>query len=297
MPSALDIAKFINQPLHGQDVHIDGFSELSAIRSNTLVFAKKYNEQFADILNKSIDTLSIVTPEYTGKLTVSHLISDNPRLDFIKALSHFFAPGERKAFIHPRAIIEDGAQIGKDVYIGANCYISGESVIGDNCILHPNVVIDNKVIMGNNCEIKSGAVIGQEGFGFERDEAGIPTHFPHFGNVVIGNNVFIGSNSTVERAALGSTVIDDNVKIDDLVQIGHNSRICRNTMITVGAIICGGATIENDCYVAPNVSIKEKVKIGTKSFIGLGAVVIRNVEAGDTVIGNPAHPLIKKSKE
>lgn len=293
MISANEIANFLHLPLQGDNIGITCFSDFLNPKANSLIFVKKYNDNLLDFLNSRPDILAIVCPEYAEKLTSSHIISSNPRLDFINALGHFFAPVPKKGFIHPTANIENGAQIGKNVFIGAGCYISAESIIGDNCILHPNVVIDNKVEIGTHCEIKSGAVIGQEGFGFERNEKGIPTHFPHFGNVVIGNNVFIGSNTTVERAALGSTIIEDNVKIDDLVQIGHNSHIGKNTMITVGSIICGGAVIEDNCYVAPNVSIKEKITIGTKAFIGLGAVVIKNVEADTTVVGNPAHPLIK----
>lgn len=285
---ASEIAHFLNLSLNGGDIEIDHFAELSNIDDHSLLFAKKYTVENVARLNTHTDTLAIVTPEFNGQLRCSYLCSANPRLDYIRALTRFFAPERKTVGIHPTAVVEPGAQVGADVTIGAHCYISAGAVIGDRTIIHPNVIIDNHVRIGHDCEIKSGAVIGQEGFGFENDEHGVPLHFPHFGNVVIGNHVFIGSNSTVERAALGSTRIDDNVKIDDLVQVGHNSHIGRNSMITVGAIICGGAILEDGAYIAPNANIKEKVVVGRGSLVGLGAVVLKDVEEGRVVAGNPA---------
>lgn len=88
-------------------------------------------------------------------------------------------------------------------------------------------------------------------------------------------------------------MIEDNVKVDDLVQIGHNSSTGMNTLITVGSILCGGVVVEENCYVAPNVTIREKVHVARNSFLGMGTVVIRDVDAGSTIIGNPGKLLIK----
>ena len=288
MITAKETATFLQLPLIGEDITIECYAQLSDPKPHSVVFAKKYNDEYVGKLNCCDNILAIVTSEYTGKITCSYLISDNPRLDYIRVLSHFFATQKPRGFIHPSADIEIGAEIGKGVYIGAGCYISAQSCVGDGCILHPNVVLDNAVVLGKNCEIKSGAVLGQEGFGFERDKEGNPVHFPHFGNVLVGDNVFIGSNSTVERATLGSTVIEDDVKIDDLVQIGHNSHIGRGSMITVGAIVCGGAILKPQSYLAPNVSVKEKVIIGRGGFAGLGAVVLKDVPDEAVVAGVPA---------
>lgn len=296
MPTASDIAHFLHLPLNGEDANIQAFSQLSSPEPHSVVFAKRFRQEYVDALNNVPNILAIVTNDFSGLLSCSHILSDNPRMDFIRTLSQFFAPSRPPGFIHPTAVVEEGATIGKNVFVGAGCYISSECVIGDDCILHPRVVLDNRVVMGCGCEIKSGAVLGQEGFGFERDENGIPTHFPHFGDVVMGNRVFIGSNTTVERATLGSTVIEDDVKIDDLVQIGHNSRIGTRSMIAVGAIVCGGVVLEAGSYLAPNVCVKEKVTIGSGGFAGLGAVVLRDVEPQSVVVGNPAKPLVKKSK-
>lgn len=293
--TANDIAKHLGSSLNGEDTTIERYAQLTAPLPHSIVFAKKYSDETVYALNKCNNILAIVTRDYIGKLTCSHIISDNPRLDYIKVLSNFFVQKKPKGFIHPTANIESGATIGKDVFIGAGCYVSAQCVVGDGCVLHPNVVLDNRVVLGHNCEIKSGAVLGQEGFGFERNERGVPVHFPHFGDVVVGNNVFIGSNTTVERATLGSTVIEDDVKIDDLVQIGHNSHIGEGSMVTVGAIVCGGAVLEPYSYLAPNVTVKEKVTIGHGGFAGIGAVVLRDVADGAVVAGVPAK-VINKNK-
>lgn len=294
MITSKDIAEYLQLQLVGENIVIERYSQLSDPQRNSIVFAKKYSDEFVAKLNEDKDLLAIVTQEYNRRIRCSYIVSNNPRLDYIKVLSYFFTQKRVGGFVHPTATIEKGAIIGKDVYVGPGCYVSSQCIVGDGCVLHPNVVLDNCVILGKNCEIKSGAVLGQEGFGFERNADGLPIHFPHFGNVVVGENVFIGSNTTVERATLGSTIIEDNVKIDDLVQIGHNSHIGNGAMLTVGSIVCGGAELRPQCYMAPNSSVKEKVIIGRRALVGLGSVVLNDVSDDTVVVGVPAKVLCNK---
>ncbi len=241
-----------------------------------------------------MDIFAIVTSDYKGKLNCSHVISNNPRLDYIKVLTDFFEPVDPdKGKIDPTAVIKIGAVLGKNVTIGANCYVGPKVVIGDNTIIHPNVVIDNIVSIGHDCEIKSGTVIGQSGFGFERDENGDPIRFPHLGKVMIGNNVSIGANNTVDRATLGATILEDYVKTDNLVHIAHNDVIKYGSLITAGAIFSGGVTVGEKTWVAPNTCFMQQITIGSNVTIGLGAVVLKNVDDYAVMVGNPAHKLEK----
>lgn len=292
---ASSIAKFLHYSFIGDDIEIKSFSQLSDIKANTIVFAKKYKDEFCEVLNSSCEVCAIVVPEYSGKLKCSYIISNNPRLDYIKVLTEFFEPVDLNyGKIHPSAVIEPGAIIGTNITIGAHVYISSRTIIGDNCIIHPNVTIDNIVTIGNYCEIKSGTVIGQSGFGYERNKNGVPTRFPHLGSVRIGNNVSIGANNTVDRATLGETIIEDNVKTDNLVHIAHNDHIMNGTLLTAGAIFSGGVTVGKNSWVAPNTCFMQQITLGDESVIGLGAVVLKDVEAKSVMVGNPAKALVKK---
>lgn len=289
---ASEIAKFIGCQLFGGDICIDGYASLSDNVQDKLLFAKKYSSKYTEILNKKSNVLAIVGFEYKDKLNCSYICSNNPRLDYIRCISHFFTKIEMPNGIHPSAVVEDGAFIGKNVRIGANCFISRYVTIGDNTIIMPNVVLDNIVRIGSDCIVKSGTVIGQSGFGYEYDENNEPIQFPHSGSVVIGNNVHIGANVTIDRATLSQTIIDDNVKIDNHVHVAHNCIIHKNSLIIAGAILCGGVEIGENCWISPNASIMQKTKVGSFSTVGMGSVVIRRVNERDAVFGNPADSIV-----
>ena len=287
------IATFLNKQLFGSNIEVTKFSSLSELNDNCVVFCKKYSVDLARVLNEHKVILAIVTPEYEGKIDCSYIISENPRLDYLRVLKKFFNENKKEQGIHATAVVEEGAQLGLDVFIGANCYIGRDVIIGDNTYISPNVVIDGKTIIGNNCYFKSGSVIGQTGFGFERNADGIPEYFPHFGTIEIGNNVHIGANNTIDRGTLGVTKIGDNVKTDNLVHIAHNDTIGESSLITAGVIFSGGVIVGKQCWIAPNVCVKEKTVIGDKGYIGIGAVVIKSVNAETIVVGNPAKQLMK----
>ena len=204
-----------------------------------------------------------------------------PRLEFIRA-QHLLlqdpgfalntGPSEihRRARIAPSAVIEDGVSIGEGTVVG------------------PNATIRSRTRIGRDCEIQAGAVIGEIGFGFERDAQMRPLRMLHLGGVTIGDHVLIGALTAVARGALGDTVIEDHVKINNLVHVAHNCRIGRGTIIGACADLSGSLTIGANCWIAPNCSIRQKLSIGEASTIGIGAVVVKDVAPGTTVYGNPA---------
>lgn len=291
---ASDIANFLNAKLFGKDLSIESVTPIHLLSPNSLSFARKFDDEYVAFINGNIDSLIICMPEYEGKIESSFIISDNPRLDFLHVIREFFS-SEQAAGIHTTANVHPDSKIGENVFIGANTYIGPKVSVGDNTVINHNVVIIGKTRIGKECVVKSNAVIGEEGFGFEYNEYGIPDHFPHIGSIEIEDNVWIGASSIVERATIDKTVIKANVKIDDLVQVGHNSIIGSNTLIMSGSVICGGAVIGRNCWIAPNTSIKEKVKVNDNAYVGLGAVVIDDVPANTVVVGNPARKLRERT--
>lgn len=284
---SLEIANAIQRKLVGEDIEIDSFSSLSNIVEYSVVFVKKYRPEYCEILNQAKNVLAIVCEGYDN-LAVPHIISPNPRLDFMRVVGLFFSDKEMPVDIHPTSNIEKGAIFGKNVSIGAHCYIASKVSIGDNTVIMPNSSIYGKVTIGSNCYIKPGVVIGGPGFGFEYDENGVPVHFPHTGEVIIGDNVYIGANTTIDRATIDATIIGDHVKIDNQVHIAHNCKIGANTLVTAGVVLCGGVEIGENSWLAPNCTVHQQVKIGKKCIVGMGAVVLKNVKEGRTVFGNPA---------
>ncbi|MBW2030910.1 MAG: UDP-3-O-(3-hydroxymyristoyl)glucosamine N-acyltransferase [Deltaproteobacteria bacterium] len=214
---------------------------------------------------------------------------EEPRLAFARILKAFFEKKTERE-IHPSAIIEDSSMIDSDVYIGPFCYVGEEVEIGKGSCLYPNVTIYHNVKIGKNVILHSGVVIGSDGFGYSRNNEGVWEKFPHIGDVIIEDFVEIGPNSCVDRGTLGSTIIRKGVKIDNLVYVGHNAVIGNDTAIS-GNTTVGGCVVGKHCWIAPGCTIKEKITIGDNSFIGIGSVVIENVQAGTFVIGVPARKI------
>lgn len=227
-------------------------------------------------------TVFSAQPPESAAMTV--LRADKPRLAFIQAQhllqsSPGFAEDTSPPDIHPTASIGRYAVIENGVHIGEGTRIGSLAVIKTGTRI------------GRFCEIKSGAVIGESGFGPERDADNRPLMMIHFGGVVIGDHVAIGSLTTVCRGALGDTVLADHVKIDDHCHISHNCRIEEGAMITACVEISGSVRIGRNAWLSPGCALVQKISVGDDAFLGIGAVVTRGVGAKARVFGNPARPL------
>lgn len=139
--------------------------------------------------------------------------------------------------------------------------------------------------------IHPSAVIGKDGFGYARDADGTLVPIPHTGNVKIGNYVYVGANSCIDRAVVGSTVIGDGTKIDNNVHVGHGAKVGKNCLIVAGSVLGGSCEIGDRAFIGMGALIKNKVKVGNDVTVGMGAVVIKDVPDGKTVVGNPAKEL------
>ena len=182
--------------------------------------------------------------------------------------------------------INANTKVGKNTVIHAGAFIGKNCQIGDNCVIYSNASIYDNVTIGNNAIIHSSAVIGSDGFGFEKNK----NHWqklPHVGKVIIGDDVEIGSNTSIDRACLTETVIGSGVKIDNLVQIGHNCIIDEHTVIAAGSLI-GGSAVGKNCIIAGDVSVKDNVSIGDNSIVLAKSGVTKDVPSGSQISGFPA---------
>lgn len=210
----------------------------------------------------------------------------DPKLLFIRIVSELFNK-EHLSGIHPSAIIDEKSKIGKNVFIGPNTVIN-DSSIGDNTQIFGNCFIFSGTIIGQHVIINPGTVIGADGFGYSRNEFGSIEKFPHLGGVIIGDNVEIGSNTSIDKGTLGNTIIKEGVKIDNLVHIAHNVVIEPHCMVIANSMIGGSVKIGEMSWISPGASILNGLTIGKNVTVGMGAVVTKNIPDNETWAGNPA---------
>ena len=226
------------------------------------------------------------------KIACNFLIAENPRLTFLKLLSLKFS-SKRNPAIEKTAVIHETAKIGKNCYIGHQVVIEENVVIGDATEILHNTVILKDTLIGNNVHIGCNSTIGNYGFGYEKDKEGNYILMTHIGNVKIEDFVEIGNNTAIDRAVMGSTWIKKNVKIDNLVHIAHGVEIGENSLIIANAMIAGSVRMGENVWVAPSASIVDRKEIAKDAFIGMGAVVLRDVKQGDVIVGNPGKSIKK----
>ena len=207
----------------------------------------------------------------------------------------------------PAAVVDPSAQIHPTAHIGANCtvqagvkigarsvlmggnHLGKNSQLGEDTVLFPNVVIYSRTQIGNRVRIHAGTVIGSDGYGYVLDE-GRHRKILQVGNVVIHDDVEIGANSAIDRAALGSTVIGQGTKIDNLVHVAHNVVMGRHCLVMGQVGFAGSTTLGDYCVVASQSGIAGHLKLGHQSTVGAKSGVMRDVPDKATVLGYPAFP-------
>ena len=286
------VADLLGAALRGPEVTLSGVCTLGRIRSHCLTFATSLSQAQADALNATPDTLVLVTPALAHLLSAApHIVLDNPRLGYAKAAQAYFAP--RPTGVAATARIDPTARIGERSYIGEYAVIEHNVSLGDHCHIDHHAVIKHGTTLGHHCSVGAHSSLGTTGFGLEYDADGTPVRLPHLGGITIGNHVEIGANTVIARGTIEDTRIDDHVKIDDHVFIAHNVQIGEGSFVIAGAEVSGSVQLGKRVWVAPQVTILNKVKVGDNATLGIGAVVRKDVEAGSTVAGNPARVLRK----
>jgi UDP-3-O-[3-hydroxymyristoyl] glucosamine N-acyltransferase len=305
MPKLSDIISFfksknLNIIDGNSDLNIDisGGKNIFEAQPNEITFlSSKYKESAEKLLSDSKSPLIIldsgISKNITGKHTSFFVVSDTPKSLMVECLKFYFEE-KIKPEIHVTAIIDKAVKIGEHNYIGPYAIIESGVTIGNNCMIEAHVVIKSKCIIGNNVSIKSGTIIGGKGFGYVQNEKNVWENFPHFGKVIIEDNVDIGSNTCIDRGALGDTILKKGVKVDNLVHIAHNVVVGEDSLLIADSMIGGSTSIGKNTWVAPSTALRNGITIGSNCVIGMGAIVTKSVEDGVTVVGNPAVPFIKK---
>jgi UDP-3-O-[3-hydroxymyristoyl] glucosamine N-acyltransferase len=303
----------INSSLANQpklDPEITGLAAVDEATIGTISYIE--GAKFASALDKTNANALILPADESlqskaQEKGIAWIATKEPRLLFAKTIKLFYQPWQPAPSIHPSAVIDETAKIGDDVYIGAHVVIQQNVEIGNNACIHPNVAIYPDVIIGDrtvlhanctihersrigaDCVIHSGTVIGAEGFGF------VPTATGWFkmeqsGYTVLEDRVEIGSNSAVDRPAVGETRIGSNTVIDNLVQIGHGTQVGSGCAIAGQSATAGGVKIGNRVILAGQSGVANQVKIGDGAIVSAKAGVHSSVAPGEIVSGNPAIP-------
>ena len=261
---------------------------------------------------KDLQASALIVPEgaqdkalpFSGAL----LYAKNPEWAFILLMKYVDAQRQKHTpGIHPTAVISSSAKLGANVSVGAYTVIEDDVTIGDNTVIFPQCYIGKNVSIGRNCYLypqvviredcllkdyvilQAGATIGSDGFGFTFHE-GRHQKIPQIGNVVLGNDVEVQSNTCIDRAKLASTIIGDNTKIDNLVQVGHNVRVGQASIFCAQVGIAGTTEIGNGVILAGQVGLAGHMKIGDRAQIGAQSGVMSDIPAGQTYFGFPAMP-------
>jgi UDP-3-O-[3-hydroxymyristoyl] glucosamine N-acyltransferase len=279
------------------DLVIQGPRNIREAGENHITFLnRKYVQELENLLGVTGSRLILID---TTLLTAAKgqslekgivlVVAANPKKEMIDAINFFFPEKVNVPSIHPSATIDKSCKLGKGLRIGPNVVIEEDVTIGDGCTIEANTVIKKGTMMGKNVRIKSCSVIGGNGFGYDKGEDESAYQFmPHFGRVIIEDDVDIGSNTCIDKGSLSDTIIRKGVKIDNLVHIAHNVDIGENTLVIACSMIAGSVVIGENSWIAPAASVRNGLKIGKNCTVGLGSVLTNDIGDNSTALGVPA---------
>ncbi len=304
---AKQIAEILEGEIVGNpEVEVFKLSKIEEGELGSLTFLS--NPKYQPYLYKTKASITIVNKSFIPEKEVTTTMikvedaykSFSQLLEFYNQVKNNKTGREEPSFIASSATIGEGEYIGAFSYIGENViigenvkiypntYIGDNVVIGDNSIIFSGVKIYSETQIGSHCKIHSGCIIGSDGFGFVPDDKGVYKAVPQTGNVIIEDHVDIGSNSTIDRATLGSTIIREGVKLDNQIQIAHNVEIGKHTVIASQTGIAGSTKIGEHCMIGGQVGIVGHITIGNQVKIQAQSGIGRSLKDGDVVQGTPA---------
>ena len=276
-----------------KNILIDNFSSLQSSNESSITFFS--DRKLIDDLSHTKAKVVILKKEDVPLRKGDWIVVDDPYLAFSKVANLFLKDDVFEAsvdsnlnlglntnispdcFIGPFNSIGDNSEICRRVSISSNISIGKNVIINEGTKLHPNVTIGNDVVIGKNCEIFSNASIGTDGFGYAQDSDQIWHKIPQMGSVVIGDDVDIGSNTTIDRGTIDNTIINSGVKIDNQVQVGHNCFIDKNTIIAGCVGIAGSTKIGKNCKIGGAAMILGHLQINDNITISPGTMITKSL--------------------
>lgn len=306
--TAADVAAITGGELRGSDdVTVSAVAPINRAQPHDVTFLS--SARYAPLLASSEPGVLLVTPELAeapGR-ALARVVVGNPQDALLALLPRLYrvpprTPGVdatvrigrgvhlgHEAAVGPYAVIGSGARIGDGVTIGAHVVIGDGVTIGDGCHLYPHVTLYAGAMLGDRVIVHAGARLGCDGFGYVFRDGG-HAKIPHVGRCVIGNDVEIGANTTVDRGSIDDTVIGDGTKIDNLVQVAHNVRIGRLCLLMAQVGVAGSVRIGDGCILAGQVGVSGHHEIGDGARLAAQAGVFGDIPAGETWSGYPARP-------
>lgn len=301
-----DIASLINGTVSGDiNIEINNVAKIEEAKKGELTFLylPAYEKYFPTTLASAI----IVKNGFNkSRSDITYIEVESPEKAFFNILKKYFTPEfsligiDPTAFVHPSAKLASNVAIGKNVVVSKDCIIGANTkifhntvlsdnvVIGDGCLIHSNVSIRENCVVGNNVIVHSGTVIGSDGFGYNPNEKGEYEKIPQIGNVIIEDDVELGSNVSIDRAALGSTIIKRGCKIDNLVQIAHNVVLGEDTVVSAQTGVSGSTKIGKHCILAGQAGLVGHIELGDNVIITAQAGVSKSIPKPGYYSGSPA---------
>jgi UDP-3-O-[3-hydroxymyristoyl] glucosamine N-acyltransferase len=266
------------------------------------------NPKYQNFIYSTEASVTIVNKTFEPEQAISTTLIkvEDAYQAFSKLLEHYNQVKLMKSGIEQPCVLSENVTYGTDLYLGSFCYVGKNVKIGNNVKIYPNTFIGDNVVIGdncvffagvrvyseteigNNCVIHSGTIVGSDGFGFAPHEDGTYSKIPQIGNVILEDDVEVGSCTTIDRATMGSTIIRKGVKLDNQIQIAHNVEIGENTVIASQTGIAGSTKIGKNCLIGGQVGIVGHITIGNNVRIQAQSGIGKSIGDGEVVQGTPA---------
>jgi UDP-3-O-[3-hydroxymyristoyl] glucosamine N-acyltransferase len=298
-----ELARELGAELRGDaELEVTGVKGIEEAGPTEVTFVA--NPKYAGLARKTRAAAVLVDPDFQ-EIAAATLRTKNPYLAFSRALALFYQPPVYLPGIHPTAVIDPTSVIGEGAHIGAYAVVGPKVRLGAHATLLPHVVlypgveagshlfahahavVRENCILGDHVTLENGAIIGADGFGFAKNEAGHWEKIPQSGPVRLGDRVDVQANACIDRATVGETSIGDGTKVDNLVQIGHGSKVGENTLVCAQTGLAGSSVIGNNVILAGQTGVAGHCTVGDGVILTAQSAVSHDVPAGKTLSGSP----------